>query len=235
MEWATSDPYHSQPQSIIALWLVPITRPHRSTTYVDAAYCYRPSSVVCHSSEPCKNGWTDRDAVWDLDSGGPKEACIRWGANLAPPSVHHWTAYVRRRCDLLSNYFDDLYWLVTEARVCEHLAEGRYLIANTWPRVESPARPNDYCTTSPVPSQPVHLLRLHISTSRCAHRSRQIHFHVLSRASVAPRPTGNWRQRQRVRVIFCHWIDVKPARAHALLLIICHRFSMPSFRRRRPL
>ena len=30
------------------------------TTYVDAAYCYRPSSVVCrlicHTSEPCKNG-----------------------------------------------------------------------------------------------------------------------------------------------------------------------------------
>jgi len=25
-------------------------RPHRSTTYVDAAYCYRPSSVVCRSA-----------------------------------------------------------------------------------------------------------------------------------------------------------------------------------------
>jgi len=36
-----------------------IIRPHRSTTYEDAAYCYRPSSVVCrsvcHTSEPCKN------------------------------------------------------------------------------------------------------------------------------------------------------------------------------------
>jgi len=35
-------------------------RPHRSTTYVDAAYCYRRSSVVCLSicqnREPCKNG-----------------------------------------------------------------------------------------------------------------------------------------------------------------------------------
>jgi len=31
---------------------------HRSTTHTDAAYCYRPSSVVCrsvsHTSEPCK-------------------------------------------------------------------------------------------------------------------------------------------------------------------------------------
>jgi len=44
-----------------------------------ALLCYRPSSVVCrsvcHSSEPCKNGWNDRDAVWDKDSGRPKEAC----------------------------------------------------------------------------------------------------------------------------------------------------------------
>jgi len=26
-----------------------IIRPHRSATYVDATYCYRPSSVVCRS------------------------------------------------------------------------------------------------------------------------------------------------------------------------------------------
>ena len=26
-----------------------VFRPHRSTTYVDAAYCYQPSSVVCRS------------------------------------------------------------------------------------------------------------------------------------------------------------------------------------------
>jgi len=51
-----------------------IIRPHCSTTYVlvDAVYCFRPSSVicrsVCHSSEPCKNGWTDSDAVSVEDS-----------------------------------------------------------------------------------------------------------------------------------------------------------------------
>ena len=28
---------------------------------------------------PAKNGWTDRDAVWDGDSGGPKEPCILRG------------------------------------------------------------------------------------------------------------------------------------------------------------
>jgi len=52
----------------------PFFRPHRSTTHVDAAYCYRPSSVVClsvcrsvclvcHTSGSCKNDCTDRDAV----------------------------------------------------------------------------------------------------------------------------------------------------------------------------
>jgi len=69
--------------------------PHRSTTYVDAAYCYQPSSVVCrsvcHTNEPCKNGCTDRDAIWvevwgdprnHVLDGGPdppwEEAILRW-------------------------------------------------------------------------------------------------------------------------------------------------------------
>jgi len=56
-----------------------LIRPHRSTTYVDVAYSYRPSSMVCrsvcHVSEPCKNSWTDRDAIWVVYSGGPKKAC----------------------------------------------------------------------------------------------------------------------------------------------------------------
>ena len=71
-----ASPYPLQDFSIII-------RPHRSTTYVDAACCYRPSSVVClsvcHTSEPCRNSCTDRDAVWVEDSGGPKKPCIRWG------------------------------------------------------------------------------------------------------------------------------------------------------------
>jgi len=34
---------------------------------------------VCHTSEPCKNGWTDRDTVWVENSGGPREPCVRLG------------------------------------------------------------------------------------------------------------------------------------------------------------
>ena len=68
---------------------------------VDAAYCYRRSSVVCMSVGlsqlwALQNGWTDRDAVWNVDSVGRKEPCIRWGAhwrylaNTTEPSV--WAA-----------------------------------------------------------------------------------------------------------------------------------------------
>jgi len=52
---------------------------------VDAACCYRWSGMVCrsvcHDHEPCKNSWTVRDAVWDVDSDGLKEPDIRWGSD----------------------------------------------------------------------------------------------------------------------------------------------------------
>jgi len=59
---------------------------------------------VCHDREPCK---TNREAVWDVDSGGRKEACIRWGAhwrhlaNTTEPSVCGSDApYVKLLCPL---------------------------------------------------------------------------------------------------------------------------------------
>jgi len=33
--------------------------------------CVPVGLSVCHDCEPCKNGWSDRDAVWVVDSGGP--------------------------------------------------------------------------------------------------------------------------------------------------------------------
>ena len=45
--------------------------------------CLSVGQSVCHNHEPCKNDRTDRDAVWDVDSGGPKEPCIRWSPD--PP------------------------------------------------------------------------------------------------------------------------------------------------------
>jgi len=66
---------------------------------------------VRHSSEPsypAKNGWTDRDAVWVVESGGSKEACIRCSAHW-----HHLANTTElSMCDghaaFLSNYFDHL-------------------------------------------------------------------------------------------------------------------------------
>jgi len=58
--------------------------PHHSTAYVDVADCCRRCSAawsdcrsVClsvyHDPEPCKNGWTNLDAIWVVDSGGPSK------------------------------------------------------------------------------------------------------------------------------------------------------------------
>ena len=39
--------------------------------------CRSDGLSVCHDRELCQNSRTDRDAVWDVDLGGSKEACIR--------------------------------------------------------------------------------------------------------------------------------------------------------------
>ena len=94
-----------------------IFRLHRSTMYVDAAYCYRPSSMicwsvclsvslsVCHTSEPCKNGCTDRHAFWVEDSGGPRSCHGKWqfwGVKMRP--------IVKYRDTLLSSVQKRLNW-----------------------------------------------------------------------------------------------------------------------------
>jgi len=57
-------------------------RPHRSrsTTYVDAAYCYRRSSVVrpsvCHDRQPRKKTAESTDMPFGFDSGESKEELL---------------------------------------------------------------------------------------------------------------------------------------------------------------
>jgi len=41
------------------------------------AWCV--SLSVYHSSEPCKNGSTNQDAIWAKHLGELKEPCTRWG------------------------------------------------------------------------------------------------------------------------------------------------------------
>jgi len=48
--------------------------------------------TVCHKL--CKSGWTNRDAIWDVDLGRPKEACITWGCTLAPRGEYDGTVHV---------------------------------------------------------------------------------------------------------------------------------------------
>jgi len=62
------------------------------------SYCYRPSCVVCclfcrsvcHTSEPCKNGWTDWDAISVLGADGPKESCVTWGSRSSHGTWQFW-------------------------------------------------------------------------------------------------------------------------------------------------
>ena len=46
------------------------------------------SVCIDHNREPCKNGWTDRNAVWAIDSCGPKESCISTFERMTPGFPH---------------------------------------------------------------------------------------------------------------------------------------------------
>jgi len=50
-----------------------------ATDRVAWSVCLLVSQSLCHDHQPRKSGWTDRDTIWVLDSGGLKQPCIRWG------------------------------------------------------------------------------------------------------------------------------------------------------------
>jgi len=62
---------------------------------------------VGHAREPCKNGWTDRDAVLGADSFGSKKQCIRLGQDRTNPFASR--GVTNQRGGLLSNYFGHLF------------------------------------------------------------------------------------------------------------------------------
>jgi len=57
-------------------------KPHRGTTQMRSIatdrIAWSVGRSVCHSREPCRNDWTDRDFTWVVDSDRPKEQCIKW-------------------------------------------------------------------------------------------------------------------------------------------------------------
>jgi len=71
---------------IIIIIIIIIIRPHRTTT------CMRPivtdrvawsvGRSVCHDREPCKNHWTDRDAVWMWTRVGLRKHVL-WGVQIS--------------------------------------------------------------------------------------------------------------------------------------------------------
>lgn len=52
------------------------------------------SVCLCNGCDPCKNGWTVQDAVWDVDSGGPKELYLM-GFRSPHRKEHCWGGMTR--------------------------------------------------------------------------------------------------------------------------------------------
>ena len=53
--------------------------PRVFSSHIDLSVCLSVCLSLCNDLEPCKYGLTNGDAVWDMDSGGSKELCVRWG------------------------------------------------------------------------------------------------------------------------------------------------------------
>ena len=81
-------------------------------------------SIGTFCRELCKNGWTNRFAIWIVDLGGPKEAEVQlflpgganvptWEGTLASRGEHDWTIRLWRQCSVMSNYFDRLLLLLS--------------------------------------------------------------------------------------------------------------------------
>jgi len=45
---------------------------------------------ISHNRESCKSGWTNRDAIWDIDSGGLNKPCIRWESRSPHMKRQSW-------------------------------------------------------------------------------------------------------------------------------------------------
>jgi len=63
----------------------------------------------CPSSAALQNGWTDRDAVWAVNLGGPKEPCIGWCPD-SPWVRQYWRGKGRS----VANYRDSVLWAVQQ-------------------------------------------------------------------------------------------------------------------------
>jgi len=82
--------------------LANVSRPHHSKNYMRLIGTYVHLSVG-HVYKPCKNGRTDRDAVWGLTCVGQKNHVLdgfdiptgRSNFRGCPPIVKHWDSILR--------------------------------------------------------------------------------------------------------------------------------------------
>ena len=91
--------------------LIIIIRPHRSTTYVDAAYCYRPSSVVCRSVtvvSPAKTAEPIEMPFGLKTRVGPRKHVLGGGAHWHNLANTNGPAMCGCDAAFLSNYFHHL-------------------------------------------------------------------------------------------------------------------------------
>jgi len=65
---------------------------------------------VCHDHEPCKNCWTDRDAIGMWTRVGPRKIVLDGGLGciLTQPGKHGWTIHMGSDVVFLPNYSDHL-------------------------------------------------------------------------------------------------------------------------------
>jgi len=89
----------------LLLGCIAVRRMFMRPIVTDQVACLLVSRWVCHTSEPCRSGWTDWDAVWVEDSDGPRELCIRWGSRSS-----HWNegAILRGKGRPIVKYTDTL-------------------------------------------------------------------------------------------------------------------------------
>ena len=87
-------------------YVVPRVRCHRMRRISTGGVAWSVTCVDNHDREPCRNGWTDRDAAWSrVVSSGLKEPCIKCRCILASPGEYGctirapkmWTVHHRGR------------------------------------------------------------------------------------------------------------------------------------------
>jgi len=70
----------------------------------------RPTvSIRTLCRELCKNGWTNQDAVWDVNSGGPKETSVRLGFK-SPHTKGQFRGGKWPAPDMSRNVQQSIYW-----------------------------------------------------------------------------------------------------------------------------